>query len=754
MSSSTDAASLDRIAGWSKRQTISLDGTWQVGESKARHDQPASYGHQAPVPGLLSSAQPPFPDVGKFASREFQYNGSLVGLISGGLVQVPIDEAAKAETSGISYQGRDYFWYRRQFQAPAAREHALLAVLKAQFGSEVWLNGTKVGERDGCFTAGTYDISEVIRWGAQNEVVVRVGAHPGVLPEGNACNIDFEKEFWYPGIWDSVELHCFDGPAIQSIQIAPRLNPREILVEAIVENLSSTPDEVTLNNQVRDSDGRIVLREHRETIQLAPLERVTHRFTIPLPSAETWSPDSPTLYWLETSTPGDTVLTRFGMREFRFDTFTKRAYLNGEPIFLRGCGVALHRFFEDPLCGTLPWNEQWVRKLLGDGPKTMHWNMLKFTIGPVPRKWFDLADELGLLVVYEFPIWTLSPEIFFGYEKHFDRAVLKQEMSAWLRDNWNHPSIIYWNTNLESYQPWLAEEILPEVRALDLSNRAWGDGWCPPPGPDDPMEDHPYEFSANGIAGRPNFDMIQLEARGGFERPHLGSTPSGHASVIAEYGWLWLTRDGNPTLLTRAVYPTLPYPTETPQERIETACYLIGGLTEYWRSFRHHTGVGFYGYLAGSGPQPYTSDYFADVEKLQLHPAFEDYVGEAFKPLGVYLNFWRRELKSGTEQELFVMMCNDEAEVRSGELIITLEAGEKVVELGRKPFSLGRLGQQTLRFHVQLPEQTGAFTLRATAKRADGGETVSRRWVTLQEEAIQQQTEPGAEPQFGQAFSD
>src|SRR5262249_27838589 len=195
------------------------------------------------------------------------------------------------------------------------------------------------------------------------------------------------------------------------------------------------------------------------------------------------------------------------------------------------------------------------------------------------------ADELGILVIYEFPIWTLSPKIFFGYEKHFDRAVLKQDMSDWVRDSWNHPSIIYWNTSLETHLPWLGKEILPDVRKLDLSRRAWEDGLNPPPGPDDPTEDHPYEFSGNAIPGQPRFDMIQLENRGGFERPNLGGAPSGHASVIGEYGWLWVNRDGSPTLLTKAIYASLPYPTKTAEERIQTASYLLAGLTEYWRSF-------------------------------------------------------------------------------------------------------------------------------------------------------------------------
>ena len=735
-----------------ERQTINLDGTWEVGETSAGDRPPVAFEFKAPVPGLLSSARPAIPGVGEFASRERQYNSVMAPIISGGAVEMAIDEEAKNSTKGgVSRQGRDYFWYRRRFTAPAARRHAFLTVLKAQFGSEVWVNGAKVGARDSCFTSGTYDVSSAIHWGMENEVLIRVGAHPGVLPEGNACNVDFEKEYWHPGIWDSVELHCFDGPGIRRVQVAPRLDPREILVETIVENLDAVPAEITLSHTVCSRDGKEVIANCSETVRLAPSECVTHRCTIAVPQAKLWSPDSPNLYIVESSTGGDSVQTRFGMREFRFDTFSKRAYLNGEPIFLRGNCIALHRFFEDPLCGGLPWNDEWVRKLLTDGPRKMHWNFLKLSIGPAPRRWFEIADEIGLLVLYEFPIWTLSPQIFFGYEKSFDRPVLKQEMTDWVRDNCNHPSIIYWNTSLESYLPWLSKEILPEVRKADLSNRAWGEGWNAPTGPDDPIEDHPYEFSGNGMVGAQKFDIVSLEGRGGFERPHLGATPSGHASVIGEYGWLWLTRQGDPTLLTVGVYRNLPFPVSTPAERIETASYLLAGLTEYWRSYRHYAGVAYYGYLASSRPNGYTSDYWADVEELEFHPKYQEYVSEAFKPMGVYLNFWRRELQAGTDQDFIVMLCNDDPAVKTGKLNLTLEGADETFELGEEDFYLGRLGQQSLRLHVSLPEQTGAFTLKATATAADGSTTVSRRWLTLQAEPIEQHRRL-PEVQTGQQF--
>jgi beta-galactosidase/beta-glucuronidase len=117
-----------------------------------------------------------------------------------------------------------------------------------------------------------------------------------------------------------------------------------------------------------------------EPITLAPGESRAVRQTIEVPGAHLWSPEDPFLHVLDTTTGGDSLATRFGMREFRYDTATKRAYLNGRPYLVRGSNITLHRFFEDPDSGEL-WDEAWVRLL---GEIEAHWNAFRFCIGPVP----------------------------------------------------------------------------------------------------------------------------------------------------------------------------------------------------------------------------------------------------------------------------------------------------------------------------------------------------------------------------------
>jgi hypothetical protein len=431
--------------------------------------------------------------------------------------------------------------------------------------------------------------------------------------------------------------------------------------------------------------------------------------------------------------PGDEASIRFGLRELRFDTVTRRAYLNGRVYFLRGSNICLHRFFEDPQSGLLPWDDAWVRRLLGEIPRRMHWNFIRLTIGPPPQRWLDIADEEGLMFQYEFPIWV-------GGEgqnpKRYDTGQLIQEFKGWMGDSWNHPSVALWDSSNESIFPALGTTVIPAVRPLDLSGRQWENSWNPPCDPNDPVEDHPYEFldDANLGNGWLYGNMALLETRNGSDR-FMDTPPTGHAMINNEYGWLWLRRDGGPTLSTDEVYAALPYPHSSAAERLETNAYLLAGLTEYWRAFRHFAAVMHFVYLSCDVPGVITSDNFQDVRTLELHSEFESRVGEAFKPLGVYINFWQRELRAGSERDFDVMMVNDGLVASQGKLALRLEdlSGVVVAQTFVHYHVLGN-GQQTYRLRLRLETATGDCWLKAVATPAGAGQlesTTSRRRLSL-----------------------
>lgn len=701
------------------RQTISLDGLWEVAESFSPTDRPEHFEHRVPVPALTHSATPAFPGIDQFLTPEYSVVEQIIGR--------PPSHSSHSG-AGTPGHSRNYFWYRTSFEAPPERGNARLKVGKAQFGSEVWVNGVRVGSNNSGFTAAFYDISGVIRWSSRNDVEIRIGAHPNVLPAGNTAIFDFEKTRWTPGIWDSVSVDFCDDISIAATQVAPRIDPRQIIVQTRLRNTASASRSFTLTQSVRGLNETVVLAETCQSLDLAAGEERTVTETIPLPDAELWSQEAPNLYVLTTSTGSDTASTRFGVREFKFDTATRRAYLNGKPIFLRGGNICLHRFFDDEKSGTLPWDEAWVRKLLGPIPRKMHWNAVKFTVGPVPEKWLDIADEEGLLVLSEFPLWTLSPAMTGGYEKSLDTAALRDEYEAWLGDNWNHPSIVYWAASLESKLPEeQADHIIASIRKLDLSNRPWGNSWNPPQGPDDPHEYKQY------VSIDPTFDLAQMEFGSGIRRASY-DPPTGHAAIITEFDWLWLNRDGSPTPYTTGVWENMALPHGTADERFRTLAYILAGMIEYWRAHRNYAGVIYLSYLS----QGWVVDNFRDVENLTFQPYFEKYVGNAFKRLGVCLSFWQKALEAGSNHTFDVMMINDEGTPTTGEIAVVVEdqAGNVLASASR-PFEIAAYGQMTYLLTLEMPAAEGDVTVKAVATPSEGpqGETTtSRRFLQLEAE--------------------
>ncbi len=124
----------------------------------------------------------------------------------------------------------------------------MLKIDKAQFGTAVWLNGRQLTPEDdawnseypGGFSASFWNLTRGIRWNAENTLIVRIGAHPAVLPDDFPVGSDFEKTEWTPGIYDDVSVFFCDNPQIKTIQMAPRIASNEIVVQTTVKNHSDT----------------------------------------------------------------------------------------------------------------------------------------------------------------------------------------------------------------------------------------------------------------------------------------------------------------------------------------------------------------------------------------------------------------------------------------------------------------------------------------------------------------------------------
>ena len=339
---------------------------------------PETFDRTVPVPGLVSLAQPPFTEPGPVVS----------------------------DRNSITQKDprREAFWYRRTFKLPSdVPAVAVLKIGKAMFGTRVFLNGKLIGDHLPCFTPAIFDIQSALHTG-DNELVIRVGADRDSVGKTIPSGFDYEKTRYIPGIYDSVELILSGTPHILALQVAPDLNGATVRVQTRLGN-SGSPAATKLKFTVLEAkSGKLVSEQSTSEISLSRGADQTVSVLIPMPGFHAWSPEDPFLYMITAETSADRSEARFGMRSFEFDPNSKLAKLNGKPYFLRGSNITLYRFFEDSECGALPWDANWVR-LLHRRMKEMHWNCLRYCIGFPPEAWYRIADEEGILLQDEFPIW-------------------------------------------------------------------------------------------------------------------------------------------------------------------------------------------------------------------------------------------------------------------------------------------------------------------------------------------------------------
>jgi len=660
------------------RRVISLDGTWQVAEGTLK-SVPKAFTHTAVVPGLVAMAKPAFADVGVKSGR------------------------------------REAFWYRRTFTlAGPPPAVATLKVHKACYGTRVYLNGACVGEHFPCFTPGLFNVRDRLRGdGKENELVICVGTRES-LPTNIYPGIDGERTKYLPGIYDSVELILSGTPHIESVQAVPELDAKTVRVVATLSNAGAARAIRVKYRVTEPASGKAMGAVESSAVEIAPGGQKTVEARVPIAGCRLWSPDDPFLYRLEVDTGADRYQVRFGMRTFGFDPKTRLPTLNGKTCWLRGTNVCIFRFFEDPERGDRPWREEWVRRL-HKAFRWMHFNAARYCIGFPPEKWYDIADETGLMIQDEFPVWYGA-----GWPKELSSPELIGEFREWMRERWNHPSVIIWDAQNETNTN-VTGEAIRAVRGLDLSDRPWDNGWSPPQRPTDTYEVHPYVF----IAWPPNTKASSFRLS---DFAHLPGAPGvangvnncgaplnvGHNPVIInEYDWLWLTRDGRPTTLSKENYEALLGPHATVEQRRELYARYMAAISEFWRSHRQVAGLLYFCGLGYSRHDGQTSDNFIDIERCTFEPHWVRCVRDAFAPVGLMIDAWAEKYPPGPHRKFPVVVINDRYESWRGTVRFRLLRDGKTLGEKTQPCEVPVLGRQAVAFAIDVPNQPGQYQVEA-----------------------------------------
>lgn len=281
-------------------------------------------------------------------------------------------------------------WFQRRFDVatPQAGERSFLRFEGVNYRAHVYLNGKEVGRHEGGFTPFVLEVTDALRTQGNRLVV-------GVDARHDAQSIPGEITDWdlYGGITRPVTLVRTPATFIDDATL--RLTDAGRLVGSVQLNGARAAGQpVTLQIAGLALSAQATTDAQGEA-----------RFDVAAPAAlKRWSPESPQLYAVRFATGTDAVTDRIGFRTLA----VKGAdiLLNGRPITLRG--VSLH---EEEL-GANParrLTESAAQALLREVKHGLHGNYVRLSHYPHNETLLRAADELGLLVWSEIPVyWTVD----------------------------------------------------------------------------------------------------------------------------------------------------------------------------------------------------------------------------------------------------------------------------------------------------------------------------------------------------------
>ena len=283
----------------------------------------------------------------------------------------------------------------------------------------VWLNGTYVGYSQVSHASAEFDVTELVRPGANRLAVL-------VLKWCDGTYLEDQDKFRTSGIFRDVYL--LSRPAavlfdyVTTTSLGPvagtgfDAGPSTALIK-IQGAYRGGP--VPTSVELVDHDGAVVAAGELEPF--AGDDGYTHRTRLNVEAPYLWSAEDPYLYTLVITTPDEVITDRVGIREVEVSDAVVR--LNGHPITLRG----VNRHDSDPATGPVVDLEHmlWDLRLM----KEHNINAVRSSHYPNDPRFYQLCDEHGFYVMSEADNESHGTQSRFLADPSWDNQV----------EHWNEP---------------------------------------------------------------------------------------------------------------------------------------------------------------------------------------------------------------------------------------------------------------------------------------------------------------------------
>lgn len=344
------------------------------------------------------------------------------------------------DSGGYFQMGRG--WYQKTFSIPKewAGKVVFIEFEGVYMNAEVWLNDNLLGRHPYGYTSFGFELTPNLDWDAPNHLKVFVD-------NGHQLN-----SRWYSGsgIYRPVWLMVADpvhvahwGVSVTTADVTAESALVDVKTKVDVQ-MDSDP-KVTLRTRIIGPNGEDVGKT-TTTEDIEGNSQYEFKQEIQVASPQLWSPESPSLYRLETDVlvggdVTDTQATTFGIRSLAFSA-ENGFYLNGEPVLLKG-GCVHH---DNGILGAASYARSEERKV--EIHKASGFNAIRCAHNPPAPAFLDACDRLGMLVIDEaFDCWREG-------KNHGDYHVVfddwwQRDIEAMVTRDRNHPSIIIWSIGNE-----------------------------------------------------------------------------------------------------------------------------------------------------------------------------------------------------------------------------------------------------------------------------------------------------------------
>jgi hypothetical protein len=349
--------------------------------------------------------------------------------------EILVPFAVESPISGIM-EYHDRLWYRRTFEVSDKwnDQRILMHFGAIDWESEVYINGHSMGIHRGGYDEISYDITDYLVAGAQQEVIVRVydptetqGIARGKQESGPHGNLIMYTPV--TGIWQTVWLEPVAQLSIKDFKIEPDVDGKRL--------------KLTVNQLGKGKDVTIVARASDGGKTVSTMTgKVGQTLYLPIKKAKLWSPDSPFLYdlsieMIQGERTTDKVESYFGMRKLSLvqDGEYKKLYLNDE--FVYNLGFLDQGFWPDGIY-TAPTDE--ALRFDVQIQKDFGYNMVRKHIKVEPQRWYYWADKLGIMVWQDMP----SANSYIHDKKVIKVDQFEHELGRMIETHFNSPSITTW----------------------------------------------------------------------------------------------------------------------------------------------------------------------------------------------------------------------------------------------------------------------------------------------------------------------